>query len=158
MALINRLGSTERNAEDEGDQSLVDDFRRKLLEEVDLQELTRLDASQRRARLERVMGLLVSREGPVMSVRARNELVRQVVNDALGLGVLEPLLADPSITEIMVNGHEKIYVERFGRLERVASSIQLRGAAVADDRPHRRGRQSPRRRVEPHGRRASAIG
>ncbi len=121
MALINRLGSTERTTEDEGDQSLVDDFRRKLLEEVDLQELTRLDASQRRARLERVMGLLVSREGPVMSVRARNELVRQVVNDALGLGVLEPLLADPSITEIMVNGHEKIYVERFGRLERVAA-------------------------------------
>ena len=123
MALINRLGSTERTTDDKGDQSLVDDFRRKLLEEVDLQELTRLDASQRRARLERVMGLLVSREGPVMSVRARNELVRQVVNDALGLGVLEPLLADPSITEIMVNGHEKIYVERFGRLERVAAQF-----------------------------------
>lgn len=121
MALINRLGTNERENDGTSDQSMVDEFRRKLLEEVDLQELTRLDASQRRARLERVMGLLVSREGPVMSARARNELVRQVVNDALGLGVLEPLLSDPSITEIMVNGPDKIYVERFGRVERVGA-------------------------------------
>ena len=121
MALINRLSTPERTTTQQGDQGLVDEFRRKLLEEVDLQELTKLDASQRRARLERVMGLLVSREGPVMSARARNELVRQVVNDALGLGVLEPLLADPSITEIMVNGPDKVYVERFGRLERVSA-------------------------------------
>lgn len=121
MALINRLSTPERNTSQQGDQGLVDEFRRKLLEEVDLQELTKLDASQRRARLERVMGLLVSREGPVMSSRARNELVRQVVNDALGLGVLEPLLADPTITEIMVNGPDKVYVERFGRLERVSA-------------------------------------
>ncbi len=121
MALINRLSTPERTTTQQGDQGLVDEFRRKLLEEVDLQELTKLDASQRRARLERVMGLLVSREGPVMPARARNELVRQVVNDALGLGVLEPLLADPSITEIMVNGPDKVYVERFGRLERVSA-------------------------------------
>ncbi|MDX6245598.1 MAG: pilus assembly protein CpaF, partial [Frankiales bacterium] len=103
----------------DADDSLVERFRRKLLDEIDLAELSKLDATQRRIRLERVMGLLVSREGPVMSTGGRADLIRRVVNDALGLGVLEPLLNDPTITEIMVNGADSIYVERFGRLEKV---------------------------------------
>ena len=122
MALRDRIARdtrAERPQDGGAEASLVELFRRKLLEEVDLAELSRLDATQRRVRLERVMGLLVSREGPVMSTRARGDLIRQVVNEALGLGVLEPLLADPTVTEIMVNGADTVYVERFGRLERV---------------------------------------
>src|SRR5213078_3335442 len=45
-------------------------------------------------------------------------LIRQVIDEAVGLGVLEPLLADPTVTEIMVNGTDEIYVERDGRLQR----------------------------------------
>ncbi len=56
-------------------------------------------------------------------------LIRRVVDEALGLGVLEPLLADASITEIMVNGPDSIFVERAGRVEqlplRFASHDQL---------------------------------
>ena len=47
----------------------------------------------------------------------REELERQVVAEAIGLGALEPLLDDPDVTEIMVNGPDQIYVERDGRLE-----------------------------------------
>ena len=47
----------------------------------------------------------------------REELERQVVAEAIGLGALEPLLDDPDVTEIMVNGPDQIYVERNGRLE-----------------------------------------
>jgi pilus assembly protein CpaF len=47
----------------------------------------------------------------------REELERQVVAEAVGLGALEPLLDDPDVTEIMVNGPDQIYVERKGRLE-----------------------------------------
>jgi pilus assembly protein CpaF len=118
MALRDRRGREARPVVD-ADDSLVERFRRKLLDEIDLAELSKLDATQRRIRLERVMGLLVSREGPVMSTGGRADLIRRVVNDALGLGVLEPLLNDPTITEIMVNGADSIYVERFGRLEKV---------------------------------------
>jgi len=48
----------------------------------------------------------------------RRTLVREIVDEAVGLGPLEPLLADPEITEIMVNRHDEIYVEREGRLSR----------------------------------------
>ncbi|WP_068249296.1 CpaF family protein [Janibacter corallicola] len=100
------------------DESQVALFRRLLLEEVDLHELSKLDANQRRARLERVIAHLISREGVVVSASERNQLIRRVVDEAVGLGVLEPILADPSISEIMINGHDTIYVERAGQVER----------------------------------------
>jgi len=111
-----------RSASD-ADESLVIRFRHLLLEEVDLHELGRLEASQRRVRLERVIAHLVSREGVILSTSERSRLVRRVVDEAVGLGVLEPLLADPSVSEIMINGHENIYVERFGRLEKISSGF-----------------------------------
>src|SRR5438105_2779540 len=103
--------------------SPVAHVRRKLLEEVDLAELGRLSPAHLRARLERVVGHLLSREGPVLSTGERAALIRQVVDEALGLGVLEPLLADTSVTEIMVNGPDDVWVERDGRLERVARAF-----------------------------------
>ena len=93
-------------------------YRRRLLEEVDLSEFAELSDAQRRARLERVVGRMVSREGPVLSTAERTALIRRVIDEAIGLGVLEPLLADPSVTEIMVNGPGDVWVERAGRLER----------------------------------------
>jgi len=112
------------------DESLVVLFKRKLLDEVDLHELGRLDAAQRRIRLERVVAHLVSTEGVILSTRERNALIRRVVDESIGLGVLEPLLADETVSEIMINGPETIYVERFGQVERVkaafASEEQLR--------------------------------
>ncbi len=94
-------------------------YRRQLLEEVDLAELANLTATQKRARLERVVGELLTREGPILSTSERAMLIRRVVDEALGLGVLEPLLADPTITEIMVNGPDDVWIERGGRLQRI---------------------------------------
>jgi len=104
--------------------SVVDDngvayLKTLLLQEVDLSELSSLSDEQRRARLERVVGHLLTREGPLLTNRERGLLVRRVVDEALGLGVLEPLLRDETITEIMVNGAENIYVERSGRIQRL---------------------------------------
>ena len=114
----------DRNrSESEADDAQVRRFKQILLDEVDLQELSRLPADERRARLERVLAHLISREGVILSSRERSALVRRVVDEAVGLGVLEPLLADDSISEIMINGHETVYVERFGRVERIASGF-----------------------------------
>ncbi|TWP35946.1 CpaF family protein [Leekyejoonella antrihumi] len=110
-------------ASDRQDEALIRRFKRILLDEIDLNELGRMDTAQRRIRLERVMAHLVSREGLILSSRERNRLVRRVVDEAVGLGVLEPLLADDTISEIMVNGHREVYVERFGKLQRVPSSF-----------------------------------
>lgn len=104
-------------------QSETSWYRQKVLEEVDLAELSALTPSQRRARLERVVSRIITREGPVLSTEQRAQLIRRVVDEALGLGVLEPLLNDTSVTEIMVNGHKDIWIERAGNLERVDTTF-----------------------------------
>ena len=123
MALRNRLnqrGSAEANAfEQRASDDYVTWFRSMLLDEIDLDELAQLAPTQRRARLEKTVGELLVKHGPVMPNAQRSELIRKVVDSALGLGVLEPLLADPTITEIMVNGRESIWIERFGKVQRV---------------------------------------
>lgn len=133
MSLRSRIASADDNGNGNGstreDGHLIAVYRAKLLEEIDLAEMSSLAAAERRVRLERVLGHIISREGPVLSSGERSQLIRRVVDEALGLGVLEPLLADASITEIMVNGPDSIFVERAGRVEqlpmRFASSEQL---------------------------------
>jgi pilus assembly protein CpaF len=121
MALKDRIAEIQAQRPEADNQ--IARYRDLLLAEIDLHELAGLSSIQRRARLERVMGHVLSREGPVMSTRERTMLVRRVVDEALGLGVLEPLLADESITEIMVNGAKSIFIERRGRVERHPASF-----------------------------------
>jgi pilus assembly protein CpaF len=130
MSLRSRVPAPDETARvGSGESRLVATYRAKLLEEIDLAEMSSLGPADRRDRLERVLGHILSREGPVLSTQSRALLIRRVVDEALGLGILEPLLEDASITEIMVNGPEQIYVERSGRVERLplrfASEEQL---------------------------------
>ncbi|HET7489133.1 MAG TPA: CpaF family protein [Acidimicrobiales bacterium] len=108
---------------DEADEVLVGSLRRLLLDEVDGHELADLDAAQRRVRLERVLTRLISRERVILTGRQRNAVVRRVVDEAVGLGVLEPILADETVSEVMINGYRSLYVERGGRLEEVSSGF-----------------------------------
>ena len=128
-SLRSRIATPEEASEQHQETRLTAVYRAKLLEEIDLAEMSALAMAERRARLERVLGHIISREGPVLSTGERTSLIRRVVDEALGLGVLEPLLEDPSITEIMVNGPDHVYVERAGRVEllpaRFASTEQL---------------------------------
>ncbi|WP_328905554.1 CpaF family protein [Streptomyces sp. NBC_00234] len=129
MSLRARITSPEPTNGLSEESRLVGVYRAKLLEEIDLAEMSALAAAERRARLERVLGHIISREGPVLSSMERSQLIRRVVDEALGLGILEPLLEDASISEIMVNGPDQVYVERGGRLEllpmRFSSNEQL---------------------------------
>lgn len=68
---------------------------------------------------------LVEREAPALSARMRDDLVERVVTASLGFGPLEPLLADPEVDEIMVNGHDRVWVERSGAIE--PTDIELSG-------------------------------
>jgi pilus assembly protein CpaF len=75
---------------------------------------------------------LVEREAALLSDRERAELERLVAERSFGLGPLEPLLADPSVDEVMVNGPGRVWVERHGRIEPTAvvfgSVTELRDA------------------------------
>ncbi|MDO4901215.1 CpaF family protein [Actinomyces sp.] len=120
MALRDRVAPealTDENTE------LVKRFRARLLEEINIEEVTSLEMPQKRARLERVLARILSVEGPVMSTRNRARLIQRIVDDTVGLGVLEPLIADDSITEIMVNGVHDLFVERNGRIERIPAAF-----------------------------------
>lgn len=122
MALKDRLNEGRLSAQ-HSDRGSVAHWRKRLLSEINLDDLAMLSMEQRRIRLEKVVGHLLSREGPVLSDRERANMIRRVVDEALGLGVLEPLLADESITEIMVNGPDNIFIERNGRVQRIETTF-----------------------------------
>jgi pilus assembly protein CpaF len=61
---------------------------------------------------------LVDEDAAVLEPGTRDRLCELILREAVGLGPLEELLADPTVEEVMVNGHERVYVERRGRIER----------------------------------------
>ncbi len=75
---------------------------------------------------------LVGREAAILPTHEREEIVTRILRDTIGLGPLEELLADPEVEEVMVNGHERVYVERRGRIEptkvRFADEAELRNS------------------------------
>ena len=75
---------------------------------------------------------LVGREAALLPLHEREEIVTRILRDTIGLGPLEELLADPEVEEVMVNGHEHVYVERRGRIEPTevcfADEVELRNS------------------------------
>ncbi|WP_435419395.1 CpaF family protein [Parerythrobacter aurantius] len=70
-----------------------------------------------------VLSILIE-EDAALNASERDRLVDEVLDELLGLGPLEPLLADETITDILVNGHRDVFVERAGLLERVSTRFQ----------------------------------
>ncbi|HSD24785.1 MAG TPA: CpaF family protein [Solirubrobacterales bacterium] len=75
---------------------------------------------------------LVDEDAAVLEPSTRGRLCELILREAVGLGPLEELLADPAVEEVMVNGHERVYAERRGRIERTdvsfPSEVALRDA------------------------------
>lgn len=89
----------------------------KLIDELDpTMDVSRQDEVRRTIR--EMFENILAEERIVLSRAERERLFEQIVAEILGLGPLEPLLADPTITEIMVNGPKNVYVERYGKIER----------------------------------------
>lgn len=118
--------------EGEGTEEVVDDIvllkrriHEQLVEELDLKKMDLASMargshmSELRKRTERVIANLLAKEmgGLVSSHEVRTRLVKELTDEALGLGPLEDLLADPGITDILVNNKDQIYIERKGKLE-----------------------------------------
>jgi pilus assembly protein CpaF len=88
-----------------------------LIAGMDLSALATLDRSQMRAEVRRVAEELCQRSSNLLSRAEREQLVTEVLNETFGLGPLEPLMADPTVTDILINGFGTVYVERNGVLE-----------------------------------------
>ncbi len=89
-----------------------------LLSELDPRDDPRSPETQQR--IQEVFNTILQDEAITLSKTEKEQLYRQVVSEILGFGPIEPLLADESITEIMVNGPKNVYIERRGRLERAS--------------------------------------
>jgi pilus assembly protein CpaF len=91
---------------------------RAIINRMDLTKLGQLEPEQLHAEVARLAEGLLAAENAPLSVSERDRLVEEVRHELFGLGPLEPLLADPSISDILVNAPQNIYIERHGKLVR----------------------------------------
>jgi pilus assembly protein CpaF len=98
-------------------QELKSAVHRDLLNKVDLERVAVVRDERTRAQALAVIQDLVANLQTPMSGRERERLSLEVLDEVFGLGPLEPLLQDPSINDILVNGHDQVYIERAGMLE-----------------------------------------
>jgi pilus assembly protein CpaF len=90
---------------------------RTLINRMDLTKLSTLTQEQVHAEVSRLAEAVLAQEQAPLSAAERERLVNDVQHELFGLGPLEPLLADPTISDILVNSHHTIYIERRGKLE-----------------------------------------
>jgi pilus assembly protein CpaF len=111
--------SQARLPELENDFSLIRDSVQKLMlaNNNDHNKNAAKDPEQLRIKVENCYNTVLEEENILYNHAIRQQMLDWVVADILGYGPIEPLLRDPDITEIMVNGHDQIYVERFGLIE-----------------------------------------
>jgi pilus assembly protein CpaF len=93
---------------------------RRLIEEINLSALERLPEDEIRKQILQFVTQYIMVERLALNTQELNEFVNEILDEMTGLGPLEPLLKDPSINDILINGHESTYVERHGILEPVA--------------------------------------
>src|SRR5690349_3250773 len=126
-----RAGSSmySRSGREEEKLSAVDqlkiDLHHRLIERLDLEALEQIkDETEVVHQIRLAVGEFLREESTPLSQAEREEIVEQVVWEITGLGPIEPLFRDPSISDILVNSHRDIFIERRGKLSRVSAQFR----------------------------------
>jgi pilus assembly protein CpaF len=90
---------------------------RRLIEEINLSALEKLPEEEIRGHIQELVSQYVLTERLALNTQELNDFVLEILDEMTGLGPLEPLLKDPTVNDILINGHECVYVERAGILE-----------------------------------------
>ena len=98
-------------------QELKKSMHQAILDRIDLERLKRLTAEQFKHELALLVQRIIEDERIVLNQQERHNLVLDIQHEMLGFGPLEPLLADPGVSDILVNTYAQVYIERGGRLE-----------------------------------------
>jgi pilus assembly protein CpaF len=125
MSLRERLSGTDEDRHhpalpevaQQAYQELKKTMHQMILDRIDLERLKRLTTEQFKHELALLVQRIIEEERIVLNQQERHHLVLDIQHEMLGFGPLEPLLNDPSISDILVNTHSQVYVERRGRLE-----------------------------------------
>jgi pilus assembly protein CpaF len=105
-------------------QQVKADLHRKILDRLDLEKLGRTPSDAAREEVLLLIRNTVNSEAVPLSFAERERLAREILDEIFGLGPLEPLLKDPSVSDILVNRFNKVYVERSGKLEPTGLSFK----------------------------------
>jgi pilus assembly protein CpaF len=105
-------------------QQVKADLHRKILDRLDLEKLGRTPSAAAREEVLQVIRSTVNSEAVPLSFAERERLAREILDEIFGLGPLEQLLKDPTISDILVNRYNKVYVERAGKLEMTGLSFK----------------------------------
>src|SRR5919112_2941921 len=97
---------------------------RKLLNRLNLEALASAERPRAEAEIRTLLFDLIAEEGMPLSMTEREGILGDVIDEVFGLGPLEPLLRDPTVSDILVNTYKSVYVERGGKLEKHATSFQ----------------------------------
>lgn len=90
---------------------------RRLIEEINLSALEKLPPEEMKKQIGGLVSQYVMNERLPLNTKELSLFVEEILDEMTGLGPLEPLLKDPSVNDILINGHENVYVERHGVLE-----------------------------------------
>ena len=133
MALLNRLREQRKSGEGQAasgilataeasrgsaHQELKFRVHNRLFELLDLAKLAKVSEDRIREDISVATCRILEEEKALLTLEERDRIVREIQDEVLGLGPLEPLLQDPSISDILVNGHRDVYIERHGRIEK----------------------------------------
>src|SRR6202007_438714 len=105
-------------------QQVKADLHRKILDRLDLEKLGRTASDTAREEVLILIRNSVNSEAVPLSFPERERLSREILDEIFGLGPLEPLLKDPTISDILVNRFDRAYIARAGKLERTALSFK----------------------------------
>jgi pilus assembly protein CpaF len=97
---------------------------RRLMERLNLATLTRLEREQAEEAVRDVAAELLREQTVALNLDERDRITREVIDEIFGLGPLEPLMHDPDVSDILVNGADQVYLERAGRLEPTSIRFQ----------------------------------
>ena len=100
---------------------------RKLIQKLNLDRVTEVNREEVRREVVLILESLIVGESTPMNLQERERLAQEVLDEVFGLGPLEPLLADPTISDILVNSYKRVYVERRGILD--LTPVQFRDDA-----------------------------
>ena len=98
-------------------QELKFTLHRKLLDKINLEALATIDNHKVRTEVRTALLALLDAESTLLSSMERQQICDEVLDEVFGLGPLEPLLQDPAVSDILVNTHRQVYVEKKGQLE-----------------------------------------
>jgi pilus assembly protein CpaF len=108
-------------------QQVKADLHRKILDRLDLEKLGRAASDSAREEVLALIRTSVNSEAVPLSFAERERLAREILDEIFGLGPLEPLLKDPTISDILVNRYDRVYIERAGKLEMTGLSFKDNG-------------------------------